>query len=145
PDLKFKPKPNECDLRGNARMSFRAFAEDNPPLGIDFQNFASALERHGKILKLLRIGREPGKKFVNLLLQAPPAAIQRLESERVMNIKPASALEREHRPEPCRYRDPPLGIKPASVMRDEPKPFHSGPRKHGTPPRPVEWPTIFRA
>ncbi len=82
-------------------MVFRALAQNDSPLPIDFQNFAPALESDGKILKLLRIGRKARKKVIDLALQCHSPAIQCVESERPMDVElvAAFALVHENRPE----------------------------------------------
>src|ERR1700730_5655646 len=99
PDLKLKSMPDESDLRGNARIGFGAFAEDHPPLRVDFQNFACANESRRKQVSLLRIGRKLAKKVVNFTQEGVPPAIESCRIERGMDIKTVEAIARQHAPE----------------------------------------------
>src|SRR5262245_66614139 len=58
PDLKLVAEAGEGDLVLDAGMALERIGEDRPPLAVDLQHLAGAVERRRELLGLLRIGLE---------------------------------------------------------------------------------------
>src|ERR1700704_5885395 len=56
PDLKLVAQADKGDLVLDAGVSFQRFGEDRPPLAVDLQHLARAIEGRRKLFALLRIG-----------------------------------------------------------------------------------------
>src|SRR3977135_3713745 len=64
PDLKLVAQADKGDLVLDAGVSFQRFGEDRPPLAVDLQHLARAIEGRRKLFAALRIwGKARGQRL----------------------------------------------------------------------------------
>src|SRR5262245_44675105 len=119
PDLKLVTEAGEGDLVLDVGMGLQRLGEDRPPLAIDLQHLARAVERRRELLALLRIGRKARDQRLDLLEQRVAAGIERRTVERRVAVEAVEAVAREHCTKGRRNRHTSLGIEAQRVMGHE--------------------------
>src|SRR5262249_20414774 len=103
PDLKLVAETGEGDLVLDAGVALERIGEDRPPLAVDLQHLARAIERRRKLLALVRVRRETRNQRLDLLEQRVASGIQGRTIEGGITIEALETIARQHRAE--RRRD----------------------------------------
>src|SRR6185369_2101379 len=104
PDLEFVAKADKGDLVLDAGVALQRLGEDRPPLAVDLQHLARAIECRRKLFAFLRVGRETPDQRLDFLQQRVAAGIERRPVQRRVAIETLESVAREYRAERCRNR-----------------------------------------
>src|SRR5262245_40356326 len=105
PHLELLAEADKSDVRSDAGVLPEPLRQNGAPVLIDRKDLACAEQSRGKVVALVRIGRQTFDKAVDFVHQPLAASVERRRIERRIAINAVKAILSEDAAERCRDRD----------------------------------------